>query len=298
MDKERFRGRLFTDPVSLLRSLRHALTRTQQEPDPLPEQMGPLLGPTKFEARAPDVANAIDIFAGHWAVDLSNINPGWRGGPISLAGDNRVELAARALGRAGRFDGMHVLELGPLEAIHTHQLGELGAGQIISIEANVEAYLKCLVMKEALGITARFLLGDFAQYLAQTDERFDLVFCSGVLYHMQNPLALIRDMARVSDRCFIWTHYYDPQNCSGGPRERIPARLDGFAATYFRLDYPDRDRSTFWGGNKPSSSWMGRSDILSALAHFGFDRVEILAEEPQHPYGACFSVAAERSRAA
>src|ERR1044072_4088612 len=138
-------GHLFTDAISLIRRLRHALTRMQRDRSPEPE--GPPLGARKFETRAPDVANAIDIFAGHWAVDLSTINPAWRGGPISLAGDNRVALAARALGQGGRLDGMRVLELGPLEAIHTHQLAELGARRIVSIETNVEAYLKCLVMK-------------------------------------------------------------------------------------------------------------------------------------------------------
>ena len=284
--------------AGLMRRLWTSLTGPRPAPaggGPSPERIaGPLPASAKFETRAPDVANAIDIFAGHWAVDLSAINPAWRGGSISLAGDNRVALAARALGQAGRLDGMRVLELGPLEAIHTHQLGELGA-EIVSIEANLEAYLKCLIMKEALGIKAQFLLGDFAQYLAQTDDRFDLVFCSGVLYHMPDPLALLHDMARVSDRCFIWTHYYDPQNCPGGPRERVAATRDGFACSYFRLDYPDRDRPTFWGGNRPSSSWMPRSDILGALAHLGFDRLEILAEEPHHPNGACFSVAAERT---
>ena len=285
--------------IGLMQRLWNTLTRARLASSRLlfGQVSGSLPEPAKFETRAPDVANAIDIFAGHWAVDLSTINPAWRGGPISLAGDDRVALAARALGHAGRLDGMRVLELGPLEAIHTYQLGELGARQTVSIETNIEAYLKCLVMKEALGIkAAQFLLGDFTRYLAQTDERFDLVFCSGVLYHMQDPLALIRDMARVSNRCFIWTHYYDPQNCPAGPRERVAATRDGFAASYFRLDYPDRDRPTFWGGNRPSSSWMARSDILKALTHFGFDRVEILTEEPQHPYGACFSVAAERSR--
>jgi hypothetical protein len=35
----------------------------------------PLPAPSKFEKRAPNTANAVDIFAGHWAVDLSKINP-------------------------------------------------------------------------------------------------------------------------------------------------------------------------------------------------------------------------------
>ncbi len=37
---------------------------------------------------------------------------------------------------------MNILELGPLEGAHTYQL------RILAIEANAEAFLKCLVVKE------------------------------------------------------------------------------------------------------------------------------------------------------
>ena len=42
-----------------------------------------------------------------------------------------------------------------------------------------------------------------------TTERFDLCWATGVLYHQVDPLALLRSIARVSDRVFVWTHFYD-----------------------------------------------------------------------------------------
>ena len=65
--------------------------------------------------------------------------------------DSRVPLAARFLGSNGRLDGVDILELGPLEAGHTYALAQLGAN-ITAVEANAEAYLKCLLVKELLGI--------------------------------------------------------------------------------------------------------------------------------------------------
>src|SRR5688572_17748214 len=107
---------------------------------------------TKFEQRAPAHANAMDIFSGHWATDLSKLNTQWRGGSVDLANDPRPLMAARTLGTADRVDGMTILELGPLEGLHTHRFEQLGAARILAIESNVEAYLKCLIMKEALGM--------------------------------------------------------------------------------------------------------------------------------------------------
>ncbi len=252
-------------------------------------------GERKFEQRAPAHGNAIEIFAGRWATDLSEFDPAWRGGEAKLAVDPRPGYAAQYLGKAGSLEGMSVLELGPLEGAHTYQLEKLGAARILAIEANVEAYLKCLIIKEALGIRrACFMLGDFSLFLRDTTERFDLVFCCGVLYHMENPLVLIRDIARVSDRCLVWTQYVDAQRTTG--RVAVPSALGGFSATFHRADYQDREQGFFWGGNKPSASWMNRDDILGAFRHFGFDAIEIIADEPDAMHGPVLTFAARRSQ--
>ncbi len=253
-----------------------------------------LLGANKFVELAPDHQNAIEIFQGRWATDLSRLNPAWSGGVAELVNDSRPRMAAEYLGSVSRIDGMSVLELGPLEGMHTHQLEQLGAGRILAIEANVEAYLKCLVIKEALGMkAAHFMLGDFNLFLASSPERFDMVFCVGVLYHMEDPLTLIRNIGRTTSKCFVWTHYHDPNRLSDRKPEQVV--VDGFPATYFRNQYRDRALPQFWGGNKASSSWMLQADIVSAFRHFGFDTVEIIVDEPYSQNGASFCFAASRT---
>jgi hypothetical protein len=254
----------------------------------------------KFEQRPPDHRNAMALFEGRWAVDFSNMSAaGQGGGTPDVTSDPRPARAARYLGSGTQpFEGMSVLELGPLEAAHTFQLEQLGAERILAIEANSEAYLKCLIMKEVFALKrSTFMLGDFSPYLAETRERFGLIFASGVLYHMEYPLQLIRDMARVGNRCFVWTHYYDDAHPKCGHRTRVAAALDGFSAPYFTASYQDRAKPTFWGGNKPASAWMTRGDIVGAFRHFGFDRVEAFDDEPHHVNGPCFSLAASKSAA-
>ena len=252
-------------------------------------------GGAKFEQRAPAHANALELFSGRWATDLSQLDPSWSGGVAHLASDPRPLLAAQYLGTGNRLDGMSVLELGPLEGMHTHRLEQLGAARILAIESNVEAYLKCLIIKEAMRMTrSSFMLGDFNLYLQETPERFDMVFACGVLYHMEDPLALIRGIARTTDRCFVWTHYYDDGASTG--RVAVPAALDGITTTYYRWHYHDRAQPLFWGGNKPTASWMKRDDILAAFRHFGMDHIEIIADDPGAVHGPAISFAASRSR--
>lgn len=205
-------------------------------------------------------------------------------------------MAADALGHERRLDGFQVLELGPLEAAHTYLLGRLGATEITAVEANTEAFLKCLVVKEALGLTnARFLCGDLVAYLAACDRRFDLIFCSGVLYHMSDPMDLIRLIAERTDRCFVWTHYYtsEPSNDKVA-RTALKVSRFGFDTTYHQLTYSDTESGRFWGGNRPVQAWMEKKAILAAFAHFGFAHCSILDETPDHPAGRCMSFAVWR----
>jgi hypothetical protein len=121
-----------------------------------------------------------------------------------------------------------------------------------------------------------------------------MVFCCGVLYHIEDPLALIRDIARSTDKCFVWTHYFDETRVAG--RVAAPAECDGIKSTYYRAPYQDRAQPGFWGGNKPSASWMKRDDILAAFRHFGLDGIDIIADEPQATHTGAITFAARRSR--
>ena len=249
----------------------------------------------KFELRAPAAQNLIDIFAGKWASDFSRVYPGLKAGTAEMfVTDSRVPLAAQYLGVDARFDHMEILELGPLEAGHSYALEQLGAN-VTAIEANCEAYLKCLIVKELLSLKkTRFLLGDFSLFLAETDETFDMVFASGVLYHMPDPLKLIELIASRTKKCFAWSHYFDASHYPGAQRTPRTVKLHTREFTYHDLAYPDMESGKFWGGNQPVASWLGREDMLDAFRAVGFDQIEVVQEHPTHPHGACMSFVAQK----
>ena len=70
--------------------------------------------------------------------------------------------------------------------------------------------------------------------------------------------------------------------------------LDGITGTYYPAPYHDRAQANFWGGNKPSASWMTRDDILAAFSHFGFDEIEIITEDQDAEPGPTITFAARR----
>ena len=233
----------------------------------------------RFEQRLPSAQTAVDVFRGRWASDLKPVLSVTGSGGVPLfEGDDRPILAANVFGANGRLDGMDVLELGPLEGGHTYQMERLGARSITAVEASVEAFLKCLIVKEALGLQrSRFLLGDIVEYLGAEQGRFDLVFCSGVLYHMADPVALIGAIAKVTDRCFVWSHYYSAENhhLKHHAREHTS---NGFTTTYWSHAYGDKS-NRFWGGNRSSAAWLERASLLDAFRHFGFSEITVVRDD-------------------
>ncbi len=248
----------------------------------------------------PSPENAVAIFEGLWASKLPPPLESIHAGYAKLFEDDRVVWA---LDRLGSVKGMRVLELGPLEGGHSYMLDRAGAGEVFAIEGNTGAFLRCLVLKELLGMpSVRFSCGDFIAYLQDTRERFDLCFASGVLYHMQQPVELLARIAAVAPRVLIWTHYYDRQLLdrikppNRPSDEPLPAAHDGFTYRQHRYDYGAAlDFAGFCGGNQPFSCWLNRDDLIAALRQVGFAHIEFGPEQPEHPNGPALTLLATKS---
>jgi hypothetical protein len=181
-------------------------------------------------------------------------------------------------------------------------LEKAGCGSIISIEGNPRAYLKCLVLKEVLNLRrSHFLCGDFVEYLRGAFAKTDAVVASGVLYHMINPAELISLISRVTDRVFLWSHYYDAAALADKPQIRkkltgkTTTEYQGFRHTLFRYEYwSSFGLKRFCGGPNPHAFWMERETILDCLRWFGFNSVVTNFEEPNHADGPAFAVVARR----
>lgn len=251
----------------------------------------------------PSPKTAVDIFAGDWSSQLPPPYEELTGGQVALFDDKRIHWAAEHF---GGIVGMRVLELGPLEGGHTYMLDRKGAREVTAVEANRRAFLRCLIVKEVLGMpSARFLCGDFVRYLEdaakEPTNRWDLCVAAGVLYHQQEPVALLDLAGKVSDRLFLWTHYFDESVLSR--REDLwpkftsstEATTCGFAHTLHRYEYGAAlDWSGFCGGLASWTTWMDRADILASLEHLGFSDLAIEYDEPEHPNGPAFCVAATK----
>ena len=253
-----------------------------------------------YASDAPSPQLALDIFAGEWSSRLPDkLNV--MAGDSELFNDSRIQGTIEWIGEG--IVGAQVLELGPLEGGHTYMLDRAGA-TVYAVESNSRAFLKCLVTKELLGMrNARFVRGDFVEYLRAEHDSYDLVLASGVLYHMVDPVELLTLMASAGDRLAIWTHYYDADIVrSSRSARQFQAEGEPFQcgdATYL-LHPRDYAEALAWGGfcggPQTYARWMERQDIIDCLGRLGFTDIQICHDDPAHPNGPSFMLLAQRSR--
>lgn len=246
----------------------------------------------------PGIQPQFDLFAGEWTSAVPTPGEPTTTGPrADLFDDPRLHWL---LAHTGPLEGRRVLELGPLEGGHTAMLERAGA-QVLAIEANERAFLRCLVVKNALGLRSTFRLGDFVAYLREASEHFDLIHASGVLYHMADPPELLELLARHGDQVFLWTHYYDADVIAERPD--VASRFSGVDEVerggqrfrVHRYEYRSgRGDAQFCGGPLQHAQWMERAEILSGLAAFGLTEQTVAFDEPQGPHGPAFAVLARR----
>lgn len=254
----------------------------------------------EYVKSAPTPQHLLDIFKGEWSSKLPQPLEALHAGSVPLFEDARIEWGVAQL---GGVKGKTVLELGPLEAGHTYMLERLGADKIVSIEANIRSYLKCLIIKELLDLKrTRFLCGDFVEYLRANQTKFDVCIASGVLYHMKNPVELIALAAEVSSQLFIWTHYYDQavisknSNLAHKFSNSKLSEYAGFKHTLYRQEYKAAlDWKGFCGGSDEFSNWLSREDILACLRYFDMSDIQTSFEAPNHCNGPSFALTAVRS---
>jgi 2-polyprenyl-3-methyl-5-hydroxy-6-metoxy-1,4-benzoquinol methylase len=200
--------------------------------------------------------------------------------------DVRVEVVVDACG--GSLEGRRVVDLGCLEGGFTLAFAGLGA-DAVGIEAREISVRRCELAKALLGDErATFVRGDIKDELVGRDP-FDVVFASGILYHVADPAAFLVTMrAACAGFAVIDTHVAHPEVASHGCSD-VVRQMSGGVLYRGRMfaEYPSdvlanvKDELLWAAWSDADSFWPLEDDLVAMIRAAGFrsvDKIDVVAD--------------------
>lgn len=186
-----------------------------------------------------------------------------------------------------RLDDVRVLDLACLEGGFSVGVALAGA-EVLGLEAREDHLEKCLVARDSLALQRlTFARGDVKDVTRERFGSFDVVLALGILYHLDDPVGWLRQIAAMTRGVlFVDTHYAPPDEAGVeavkpglrsrlGPLERFERDGRAFSGRWFSewTTEEERDARPWASWSNPSSLWLTKESLVHAMRHVGFDGV-------------------------
>jgi uncharacterized protein DUF1698 len=190
---------------------------------------------------------------------------GKRGG-FTAVRDPRVQLVVDWLDPEAKT----ILEFGCHEGNHTVQLAAV-AREVVAVEVRPKNVVAALVRLWAHDVrNARVVLKD----VREVDHRFgafDILFHVGVLYHLDDPVEHVFQIARMAPALVLDTHY-----ASGSEAKRSDLYREG--KVYGACLVVEGGWKSSFSGVESASRWLLRDSLTDLLTDAGFHEIDVVSD--------------------
>lgn len=206
-----------------------------------------------------------------------------------LIGENRRTVAIKSLVR--RFFGarrVSVLDLGALEGGLSFEMAREG-WEATGVEGREANFRKAQLIASYYALpNLRFVLRDVKELTPERDGTYDVILCCGLLYHLDAPVAHLRQLASLLKEeglLFLDTHVAPDEHAARyGTHERSLSAPVTFADGGHEYDGrwwsepPEGDlKERMWSAvSNERSMWLSRRSLIRALYHSGFGAIHEL----------------------
>ncbi|HLL77565.1 MAG TPA: methyltransferase domain-containing protein [Pyrinomonadaceae bacterium] len=210
------------------------------------------------------------------------------GRPDFMETDLRLRAILRALSFVyrGRLAGLRAADLGCLEGGYALALAQRGV-DVVGVEAREKNFEKLRLVKEHFALpNLAFRRDDVKNFTGENYGTFNVVLALGILYHLDNPVAWLRQLAEATEEVLVVESHFAPPDESSlarldpslkylGPIEQIADKGTVYTGRWFFEYGPEADReSQLWASySNRSSFWLTKESLLKAVVRAGFDLV-------------------------
>jgi len=207
------------------------------------------------------------------------------GKPDFFETDTRLHSILQALPLFYRegLKGLRVADLGCLEGGFALAMAQRGMN-VIGIEARHANLTKALLLKEHFELpNLEFRRDDVKNFTRESYGIFDIVLALGILYHLDEPLKWMRQLAAATDGLLIVDSHFAPSHDAGlalmdqrlGPIQQIKDAETTYEGRWY-AECPDAAlrKTQLWASySNTKSFWLTKDSICCGLIQAGFNLV-------------------------
>jgi tRNA (mo5U34)-methyltransferase len=214
--------------------------------------------------------------------------------PPSVVGifDTRLRMLSTAVDAhfGGRLRDIECLDIGCHEGFYSLAMARRGVRHVVSIDARPENLNRARFVSAAMGVAnVDYREGRVETLAADLGRTFELTLFLGLLYHVEDPMRCLRQVAAVTgELCIIETQVVDEVegHAEWGSREWTRPYQGIIAVIDETGEFDAGNRET---GVSPMATCPSPKALLFMLKQAGFRRAEILQPPPgayeQHARG-------------
>ena len=214
--------------------------------------------------------------------------------PPSVVGifDTRLRMLTSAVDAhfGGRLRDIECLDIGCHEGFYSLAMARRGVRSVVAIDARPENLNRARFVAEAMGVHNIAFRQGLVETLAADQKRtFELTLFLGLLYHVEDPMRCLRQVAAVTgELCILETQVVDEvEGCAEWGSREWKRPYQGILALIDETgEFDAGNRET---GVSPMATCPSPKALLFMLKQAGFRRAEILPPPPgayeQHARG-------------
>ncbi len=202
------------------------------------------------------------------------------GGRFDASPDPRLRMFLENFPNAGR-----VLELSCLEGGHSVIMAaHPGVQSVLALEGREDNIRRALLVKKIYGANnLRIVQANLEKEHLEKHGAFDTVYCSGLLYHLPNPLFLLRNIVQVTRTLYLSTHVAEDDSPDLIIRHEVEGKL-----------YKEGGMKDPLSGMSENSFWPTLEGLEQILRRTGFTQIKHLEHRKDHPNGPLVTLIARR----
>jgi hypothetical protein len=178
------------------------------------------------------------------------------------------------------FNNYSLHDLGCLDGGYSVEFAKVGF-QTIGVEIRKKNYENCLFFKKHFNLPNLNFINDDVLNV-ENYENFDITFCSGLLYHLDNPVEVLEKITKKTNKILILnTHYIDFDESSKFhekyklSKTTINEGLRGrwYTEFYDEKTYINKEPYVFSSYNNNKSFWLNKNELIELLYKMGYSLV-------------------------